>query len=146
MVHHPNDPDIRGHLTLLDIITGHFSQLDYASNGALKSSYLSGFSHMARQYVESVAVSKRPVEASAEPTSSTTQIPVDNLVQSVYTPSQNESLEFSNDPTLMEGIGDEYGSLSLDSLYFLTPDSDWMAGMSSLEEFDPREHYGSIFL
>ncbi|OJJ61752.1 hypothetical protein ASPSYDRAFT_128692 [Aspergillus sydowii CBS 593.65] len=148
VVHHPHDPDIRAHLTLLDIITGHFSQLDYASNGALKSSHLSAFSHMARQYVESVAGSKRPVEASAHPASSATQaqIPGDYLAASVYGSPQNDHLVFSNDPTPVQGSGDEYGSFSLDSLYFLTPDSDWMTGMASLDEFDPRDHYGSIFL
>lgn len=148
VVHHPHDPDIRAHLTLLDIITGHFSQLDYASNGALKSSHLSAFSHMARQYVESVAGSKRPVEASAHPASSATQaqIPGDYLAASVYGSPQNDHLVFSNDPTPVQGSGDEYGSFSLDSLYFLTPDSDWMTGMAPLDEFDPRDHYGSIFL
>jgi hypothetical protein len=99
---------------------------------------------MARQYVESVALSKRPVAAAAA--ESTAQIPGDNLVSSVYAPSHNDPGVSSSDVTLMQGAEDEYGGLDLDSLYFLTPDSDWMAGMSSLDEFDPREHYGSIFL
>jgi hypothetical protein len=47
-----------------------------------------------------------------------------------------------SDPTLMEGL--DYNSL--DSLYFLTPDSDFWAGGRSFEQFDPREFYGEIFL
>lgn len=138
VVHHPTDPDIRGHLTLLDIVAGHFSQLDHASNGAIKSSYLSGFSHMARQYVQSIP--KRPAgdAESSEPRDG--QPSADIAVPSLD--ASNDALMASNDPTLMEGV--DYGSL--DSLYFLTPDSNWMAGISSLAEFDPREYYGSIFL
>ncbi|OJJ79833.1 fungal specific transcription factor domain-containing protein [Aspergillus glaucus CBS 516.65] len=138
VVHHPTDPDIRGHLTLLDIVAGHFSQLDHASNGAIKSSYLSGFSHMARQYVQSVP--KRPAgdAESSEPRDG--QPSADIAVPSLD--ASNDALMAPNDPTLMEGV--DYGSL--DSLYFLTPDSNWTAGISSLAEFDPREYYGSIFL
>ncbi|KAL4783737.1 fungal-specific transcription factor domain-containing protein [Aspergillus varians] len=133
VVHHPTNPDIRGHLTLLDIVAGHFSQLDHASNGSIGSSYLSEFSHMARQYVQSI--SKRPVGDGVPHEPVVRQsLPADNLVDDSC-----DAPMPSSDPMLLEGV--DYGGL--DSLYFLTPDSDWP---SSLEEFDPREYYGSIFL
>ncbi|KAL5343241.1 fungal-specific transcription factor domain-containing protein [Aspergillus crustosus] len=141
VVHHPTDSDIRGCLTLLDIIAGHFSQLDHASNGAIQSSYLSGFSHMARQHVQSVQ--KRPVvhDAPSHEIFAAQLLAADTSVTSLDNPlSQAGQL---NDPTLMEGI--DYSDL--DNFYFLTPDSDlWSTGLPSLDEFDPREYYGSIFL
>ncbi|KAL4920594.1 hypothetical protein BDW62DRAFT_215853 [Aspergillus aurantiobrunneus] len=135
VVHHPNDPDIRGYLTLLDIVAGHFCQLDHASNGAIRSSYLSEFSHMARQYVQSVP--KQPAsEVSHQP--SDRQASADNAA----VPSlDNAHAPMASDPTL---TGLDYGNF--DSLYFLTPDNDWEAGIPSIDAFDPREYYGSIFL
>jgi hypothetical protein len=159
VIHHPTNPEIRSYLTLLDIVAGHFSQLDHASNGVIPSSYLSEFSHMARQYVQnwskqtsttgatssdpgtgpgaagtSGAITPAPISVSATATTTTPMFTNPSL-------SIPEAGEQSN-PTLMEGL--DYNSL--DSLYFLTPDSDFWAGGRSFEQFDPREFYGEIFL
>jgi hypothetical protein len=163
VIHHPTDPEIRSYLTLLDIVAGHFSQLDHASEGVIPSSYLSEFSHMARQYVQNgskqtsttsvtpnnlekgpgadgtsgghTTITPAPMSVSATATTTTTPI---------FTNPSLSALEAGepSDPTLMEGI--DYNSL--DSLYFLTPDSDFWAGGRSFEQFDPREFYGEIFL
>ncbi|KAL4965485.1 transcription factor domain-containing protein [Aspergillus stella-maris] len=138
VVHHPNDPDIRGYLTLLDIVAGHFSQLDHASNGTIQSSYLSEFSHTARQYIQNEQ-NKQSEQAPAPPVPSESQPPAaDTMAPTMIS---GDSSIPTNDPGLSEGI--DYGSL--DNFYFLTPDSDWPS-MTSLDEFDPREYYGSIFL
>ncbi|KAL4795833.1 fungal-specific transcription factor domain-containing protein [Aspergillus venezuelensis] len=136
IVHHPDDSDIRGYLTLLDIVAGHFSQLDHASNGTIQSSYLAEFSHMARQYIQSEQ--KQTKRAPALPILSENQPSAGVTAPTMI--SGGSSL-LTNDRVLTEGI--DYSTL--DNFYFLTPDSDW-ANMTSLDEFDPREYYGSIFI
>ncbi|KAL2865091.1 uncharacterized protein BJX67DRAFT_359229 [Aspergillus lucknowensis] len=143
VIHHPSDPETRGYLTLLDIVAGHFSQLDHASSGAIPSSYLSEFSHMARQYVQTVQ--RKPDTAHNAPLSESSgglSATHTTTTAAVETNSMPNPAMGPSDPALMEGVDES----SLDNLYFLTPDSDWTVGMHSLEEFDPREFYGSIFL
>ncbi|CEL03534.1 hypothetical protein ASPCAL04688 [Aspergillus calidoustus] len=161
-IHHPTDPEIRSYLTLLDIVAGHFSQLDHASKGVIPSSYLSEFSHMARQYVQSVPkqtpttgpTSDDPgAGPGADETngghSGSTSVPMLATSTAIAadpsftdTALQSPQTGETGDPTLMEGL--DYNSL--DSLYFLTPDSDFWAGGRSFDQFDPREFYGEIFL
>lgn len=50
-VHNPLLPQTNTYLALLDIGTGHFSRLDYASQGTVPSSLLAEFAHIARQYI-----------------------------------------------------------------------------------------------
>ncbi|KAL3456124.1 fungal-specific transcription factor domain-containing protein [Aspergillus heterothallicus] len=162
VIHHPTDSDIHGYLTLLDIVAGHFSQLDYASNGAIPSSHLSEFSHMARGYVQrvkgnTVVGSGGGDTSDAEPdmgiregmaglSRGESAGPSTGAEASTTAPIPDPSLPTlpmreSNDQTLMEGI--DY--TSLDNLYFLTPDCDFWTAGRSFEEFDPREFYGEIF-
>ncbi|PLB50916.1 hypothetical protein P170DRAFT_406346 [Aspergillus steynii IBT 23096] len=54
VVHHPNHPETRQHLMLLDIVSGHFSLLEQRSRGTLPGGYLSYFSFIAKGYVENV--------------------------------------------------------------------------------------------
>ncbi|KAJ0413181.1 hypothetical protein BJY00DRAFT_306504 [Aspergillus carlsbadensis] len=156
VIHHPTDPEIRSYLTLLDIVAGHFSQLDHASKGVIPSSYLSEFSHMARHYVKNGSKQTPTTDStfddpgrgpgagysSSNPAAVPTPAP-ETTTPMLSNPSLSdlESGDPSN-PTLMEGL--DYNSL--DSLYFLTPDSDFWAGGRSFDEFDPREFYGEIFL
>ncbi|KAL4868033.1 hypothetical protein BDV12DRAFT_186179 [Aspergillus spectabilis] len=121
VVHHPTDPDIRGYLTLLDIVAGHFSQLDHASGGEIQSSYLSGFSHMARQHVQNVQKQSAALDAPSHETGARQPLAVNPSAPSFANVAPDEGqLSTPNDPTLVEGI--DYGSL--DNFYFLTPDSD----------------------
>ncbi|KAF9889631.1 hypothetical protein FE257_007139 [Aspergillus nanangensis] len=53
VVHHPHSPRSRQNLMLLDIVSGHFSLLEHASNGSLPAGYLRYFSHIAQQYIYS---------------------------------------------------------------------------------------------
>ncbi|GKZ51372.1 hypothetical protein AbraIFM66951_005519 [Aspergillus brasiliensis] len=54
VIHNPTHPDTRQHITMLDIVSGHFSLLDHVSGGVLPGNYLSRFGHMARQYAETI--------------------------------------------------------------------------------------------
>ncbi|KAL4940019.1 hypothetical protein BDV06DRAFT_27520 [Aspergillus oleicola] len=104
----------------------------------IQSSYLSEFSHMARGYAQRVQ-SKQSQQNPSPPIPSENQPPAaDTMAPTLISSSPSMAV---GDPVLTEGI--DYGSL--DNLYFLSPDSDW-AGMMLLDEFDPREYYGSIFL
>lgn len=51
VVHNPDHPETRDNLTLLDILSGHFSLLENASKGSMPGGYLSYFNHTARNYV-----------------------------------------------------------------------------------------------
>ncbi|KAL2829060.1 fungal-specific transcription factor domain-containing protein [Aspergillus pseudoustus] len=172
VIHHPADPDIRSYLTLLDIVAGHFSQLDHASGGAIPSSYLSEFSHMAREYVQSgparqvaptttglgipsssgqgvggggvlepsIGVYPSASHTHAHTPTATAAVATEAMLTDNSLPSLR--MGEPSDTPLMNGV--DYNSL--DSLYFLTPDSDFWAAGHSFEEFDPREFYGEIFL
>ncbi|KAI9039795.1 fungal specific transcription factor domain-containing protein [Aspergillus affinis] len=50
-VHNPLLPQTTSYLSLLDIGIGHFSRLDYASQGTVPGSLLAEFAHIARQYI-----------------------------------------------------------------------------------------------
>ena len=58
VVHNANHPETGLSLALLDIAGGHFSRLEYASNGALPGSLVAEFAHLARQYVSETRKSK----------------------------------------------------------------------------------------
>lgn len=51
VVHNPDHPETSFSLALLDIASGHFSRLEFASNGTLPGSLVAQFAHLARQYV-----------------------------------------------------------------------------------------------
>ncbi|CAG8905862.1 unnamed protein product [Penicillium egyptiacum] len=52
VIHNPTHPETRNNLSLLDVVAGHFSLLDYKSGGFLPASLLTEFAHIARQYVK----------------------------------------------------------------------------------------------
>ncbi|KAH7377464.1 fungal-specific transcription factor domain-containing protein [Cadophora sp. MPI-SDFR-AT-0126] len=51
IVHNPRHSETSSNLILLDVVSGHFSLLDLASNGSLPGSHLSEFARIARQYI-----------------------------------------------------------------------------------------------
>ncbi|KAK0707946.1 fungal-specific transcription factor domain-containing protein [Lasiosphaeris hirsuta] len=51
VVHNPNHPETETNLALLDVVTGYFSRLEYVTEGVVPVSMLSGFAHIALQYV-----------------------------------------------------------------------------------------------
>ncbi|KAK0647615.1 Sphingolipid C9-methyltransferase 2 [Lasiodiplodia hormozganensis] len=52
VVHNPVHPETNNNLALLDIAGGHFSHLEYVSQGTLPASLAAEFAHIARQYVQ----------------------------------------------------------------------------------------------
>lgn len=59
VIQNPTHSETRQNLLLLEVAAGHFSRLEYASEGSLQLSLLSQFSHTAAEYV------KQQTEASA---------------------------------------------------------------------------------
>ena len=51
VVLNPNHPEIDINLSTLNLATGYFSRLDYATGGLVPLSLLSGFVHIANQFV-----------------------------------------------------------------------------------------------
>lgn len=79
VINNPRQPDTYSNLALLDMAAGHFSRLEYRSHGTLPGSLISEFSHIARNYVNSIhsrgAITKNidNREATAQLTQSNTQ-------------------------------------------------------------------------
>ncbi|KAF2493354.1 hypothetical protein BU16DRAFT_528662 [Lophium mytilinum] len=54
VIHNPTHPETSTNLALLDVASGHFSRVEYASGGTLPGSLVSEFAHIAREYVRDV--------------------------------------------------------------------------------------------
>ncbi|OCK79907.1 hypothetical protein K432DRAFT_382648 [Lepidopterella palustris CBS 459.81] len=54
VIHNPMHPETSSNLALLDVASGHFSRVEYASGGSLPASLVSEFAHIARSYVHDV--------------------------------------------------------------------------------------------
>lgn len=52
VVHNPAHPETELNLSLLDMAAGYFGRFDYATNGAVPASLLSGFAHIANHFVK----------------------------------------------------------------------------------------------
>ena len=48
----------KANMTLLDVASGHFSHIEYRSNGSFPSTVLSEFSHIAREYHAKIQASQ----------------------------------------------------------------------------------------
>lgn len=55
----PDREDTKSNLALLDIAAGHFSRIEYASNGSLPGSLVAEFAYIARQYVNETAIERQ---------------------------------------------------------------------------------------
>jgi len=54
VIHNPTHPETSTNLALLEVASGHFSRVEYASGGTLPGSLVSDFAHIAREYVRDV--------------------------------------------------------------------------------------------
>ena len=54
VIHNPTHPDTKNNLPLLGVVAGYFCRVELASAGALQSSLLSEFAHIAREYVQDI--------------------------------------------------------------------------------------------
>ncbi|KAI9834090.1 MAG: hypothetical protein M1819_003375 [Sarea resinae] len=64
VVHNPTHPETNNNLALLDVASGHFSRLEYASSGSLPGSLVAEFAHIARQYVRDIQLAEYAKENS----------------------------------------------------------------------------------
>lgn len=68
IVQNPYHSDTRSNLTLLDIVSGHFSQLEHVSAGSLPGNHLSEFAHIARRYVQELPAPSAAGPSTVQPT------------------------------------------------------------------------------
>ncbi|KAJ2895706.1 fungal-specific transcription factor domain-containing protein [Zalerion maritima] len=52
VIHNPSHPETRQNILLLDVVSGHFSRIEYASEGSLPGSVLAEFSDIAKEYIQ----------------------------------------------------------------------------------------------
>ncbi|ETS87908.1 hypothetical protein PFICI_01736 [Pestalotiopsis fici W106-1] len=75
VINNSSHPGTAGNLALLNIAGGHFSRIEYASDGHLPGSVIAEFTHIAREYVNSTTqsqISTEPLRAARAPGPSTT--------------------------------------------------------------------------
>ncbi|KAL4903559.1 fungal-specific transcription factor domain-containing protein [Aspergillus multicolor] len=87
VIHNPSHAETSLNLALLDVASGHFSRIEYASTGVLPGSLISEFAHLARQYVADIRHNARPVTAAAAASAAAATYPASNL----YTGSSSSS-------------------------------------------------------
>jgi hypothetical protein len=63
IVHNPTHPNTEANLALLDMAAGYFGRFEYAMGGAVPASMLSGFAHMANQFIRDYRSGKIPADA-----------------------------------------------------------------------------------
>lgn len=76
IVQSPYNVDTRAKLTLLDIVSGHFSQLEHVSAGSLPGNHLSEFAHIARRYIQELPAQVPAASPSLRQTMGVTQVNV----------------------------------------------------------------------
>lgn len=76
IVQNPYSVDTRVKLTLLDIVSGHFSQLEHVSAGSLPGNHLSEFAHIARRYIQELPAPVPAVSPTLRQTTGVTQVNV----------------------------------------------------------------------
>lgn len=91
IIDNPTHPETAANLALLDVGSGHFSGLEYASQGTLPGSIASEFTQIARAYVREkngVGVNgfSRPPESPPVGLSSSTQMPAATEASLLFSP------------------------------------------------------------
>lgn len=77
IVQNPHHTDSRSSLTLLDIASGHFSQLEHVSAGSLPGNHLSEITHIARRYVQELPAPSAADPSTEQPTTTLRVTPQD---------------------------------------------------------------------
>ncbi|KAJ0419755.1 hypothetical protein BJY00DRAFT_285476 [Aspergillus carlsbadensis] len=86
VIHNPSHPETSLNMALLDIASGHFSRIEYSSNGVLPGSLISEFAHLARQYISDIrlntgrqqgyqSIARRPSFRIAQPPQTPVSLP-----------------------------------------------------------------------
>ncbi|KAF9878803.1 hypothetical protein CkaCkLH20_03703 [Colletotrichum karsti] len=71
VIHDPRQPETASNLALLDMAAGHFSRIEYASNGTLPGSLIAEFAKIARDYVNEVQQVETGTTRLTNPTTNT---------------------------------------------------------------------------
>ncbi|PVH81775.1 hypothetical protein DL98DRAFT_162132 [Cadophora sp. DSE1049] len=126
IVHNPRHSETSSNLILLDVVSGHFSLLDLASNGSLPGSHLSEFARIVRQYINGLP-EHHPSDAGA-----ITVTPSNSFGDSTATGTRQQ-------PIISDGIMELHeGSEVTDTLYYPVSNED-------LGNFDSQYIDGSEF-
>lgn len=83
VIHNPTHPQTNNNLALLDVASGHFGRIEYATSGTLPGSLVSEFAHIARDFVR---------DSQREKPSQNAQIITNNV--------QNNSLDIVSNPPI----------------------------------------------
>lgn len=93
VIDEPHRADTRSNLALLDIAGGHFSRIEYVSEGSLPGSLIAEFAYIARDYVNEVK--RQPLDLSSLPPNGNGAVQRPN--SGSVNPNTNETMEGYSD-------------------------------------------------
>jgi hypothetical protein len=79
VIHNPSHPETEANLALLDMASGYFGRLQYATGGSFPSFLMSGFSQIATEFVRKMQAQSHAEALPTEPADNVAPIPAANI-------------------------------------------------------------------
>lgn len=130
VIDNPTHPETATNIAILDVGSGHFSRIEYASQGTLPGSIISEFAHIARAYVREHA---EPERERTRPDSAQ-QLETYSSQPQLEDLSEAASDAYSNDWNFQGGeggLGSGMDIMDLFGSYIPNWDEDWMNGINT---------------
>ncbi|KAJ4142067.1 hypothetical protein NW754_014858 [Fusarium falciforme] len=147
VINDPTHPDTRSNLALLDIAGGHFSRIEFASEGSLPGSLIAEFAYIAREYVNETTSQGLDLGGSLHPQRSHGD-GMSSLEMPEVPGSADRSmskLDKGTDvilpPTTLETSQD---IASMSSALYFTPQDSWMGGSDLLLGIDVMDIFNNL--
>ncbi|KAJ4235495.1 hypothetical protein NW757_013494 [Fusarium falciforme] len=144
VINDPTHPDTRSNLALLDIAGGHFSRIEFASEGSLPGSLIAEFAYIAREYVNETTSQGLDLGGSLHPQRSHGD-GMSSLEMPEVPGSADRSmskLDKGTDPPTTLETSQDIASMS-SALYF-TPQDSWMGGSDLLLGIDVMDIFNNL--
>ncbi|RSL83601.1 hypothetical protein CEP52_016675 [Fusarium oligoseptatum] len=147
VINDPKHPDTRSNLALLDIAGGHFSRIEFASEGSLPGSLIAEFAYIAREYVNDSTSQSLDLGGSLHPQRShgdgMSSLEMPEVPGSADRPTSrlDKSTDVILPPTTLETSQD---IASMNSALYFAPQDSWMGGSDLLLGIDVMDIFNNL--
>ncbi|KAJ3457940.1 hypothetical protein MRS44_012049 [Fusarium solani] len=147
VINDPTHPDTRSNLALLDIAGGHFSRIEFASEGSLPGSLIAEFAYIAREYVNETTSQGLDLGGSLHPQRShgdgMSSLEMPEVPGSADRPMSklDKGTDVILPPTTLETSQD---IASMGSALYFTPQDSWMGGSDLLLGIDVMDIFNNL--
>ncbi|RTE80194.1 hypothetical protein BHE90_005287 [Fusarium euwallaceae] len=147
VINDPKHPDTRSNLALLDIAGGHFSRIEFASEGSLPGSLIAEFAYIAREYVNESTSQSLDLGGSLHPQRShgdgMSSLEMPEVPGSADRPTSrlDKSADAIMPPTTLETSQD---IASMNSALYFAPQDSWMGGSDLLLGIDVMDIFNNL--